>query len=83
MIIGDIMNSIEERILTVLEKLKPYLQSDGGDVEFVKYEDGIVYVRFVGACQNCPMLDQTLKEGIEVALIEEIPEVISVLNINN
>jgi len=75
---GDIMNNIEERILEVLNKLKPYLQNDGGDIEFVKFEDGIVYVKFMGACQHCPMLDQTLKDGIEMALTEEIPEVIGV-----
>ncbi len=69
------MDKVETKILDVLEKLKPYLKNDGGDVEFIKYEDGIVYVRFMGACQSCPMLDQTLKEGIEMALMVEIPEV--------
>ena len=77
------MKDIEQKILDVIERLKPYLRNDGGDIEFVKFEDGIVYVKFLGACSHCHMLDVTLKEGIEVALTEEIPEVIKVINIKD
>jgi Fe-S cluster biogenesis protein NfuA len=77
------MNDVEKRIITVLEKLKPYLANDGGGVEFVKFEDGIAYVRFMGACKGCYMIDQTLKDGIEMALTEEIPEVIEVRKIED
>ncbi|MEG2378582.1 MAG: NifU family protein, partial [Bacilli bacterium] len=49
---------------------------------FVKYEDGIVYVKMMGACSNCSMLDFTLKDGLESAIKEEVPEVIEVININ-
>jgi len=71
---------IEEKIEDILDKLRPFLINDGGNIEFLRYEDGIVYVRFLGACSNCHMLDITLTEGIEAALINEIPEVIKVIN---
>ena len=64
-----------EKIKTALDKVRPSLQADGGDVEFVGYEDGIVKVRLQGACAGCPMSQMTLKMGIEKMLKEEIPEV--------
>ena len=70
---------LEENIKEVLNTLRPYLQNDGGDIEFVEYKDGIVYVRFLGACATCHLLDVTLKEGVELALTTEIPEVIEVI----
>ena len=63
----------------VIEKVRPYLQNDGGDVEFKRYENGVVYVKLVGACSNCPMAMMTLHDGIENALINEVPEVIKVV----
>ncbi len=71
---------IVEKIKEVINKLRPYLQNDGGDVEFKKYENGVVYVSLVGACSNCPMATMTLQDGIEEALTTEIPEVIKVVN---
>ena len=71
------MNQIEE-IKTVIHKLRPYLQRDGGDIEFVGFEDGIVYVRMHGACVGCSALDATLKDGVEQILIEEVPGVLEV-----
>jgi len=65
---------IEEKIKEVIEKIKPILQNDGGNIEFVNFEAGIVYVKVSGVCMHCYMLDQTL-EGIEMALMSEIPEV--------
>ena len=76
------MNEIESKIIEVINKLRPYLINDGGDIEFIKFEDGKVYVKVYGACSNCAMLDETLKEGVEAALTSEIPEVIEVININ-
>lgn len=55
--------------------------ADGGDIEFIKYEDNIVYVKMSGACSECHMLDLTLKDGIETMLIEEIPEIKGVINL--
>jgi len=59
----------------VLDKIRPALQADGGDVELVDVEGGVVKVRLTGACGGCPMATMTLKGGIEVALKEEIPSV--------
>jgi len=70
------------KIKAVLDKIRPYLENDGGNVEFKKYENGVVYVSLIGACSNCPMASLTLKEGIENALINEVPEVIKVVNEN-
>lgn len=72
---------IEEKIKEIIEELRPFLNSDGGDIEFVKYENHIVYIKMHGACSNCQMLDFTLKDGIENTLKEEIPEIESVVNI--
>ena len=66
---------VEKRINEEIERLRPYLQNDGGNIEFVKFEDGIVYVRLTGACAGCSLIDVTLKEGIEEILTSEIPEV--------
>lgn len=57
----------------VIEKLRPFLQRDGGDCELVSVEDGIVGVRLMGACGSCPGATMTLKHGIERALMEELP----------
>ena len=75
------MNETEKQIVEILEKLRPYLQRDGGDVEYVKFEDGIVYVQMLGACGGCASMDSTLKDGIEQILLEEVPGVIGVENI--
>ena len=72
---------IENKIKEEIDKLKLYIQSDGGDIEFVKYEDGKVYIKLLGACANCSMIDYTLKDGIEEVLINEIPEVKEVINV--
>lgn len=70
---------ILESINSVINKVRPYLQNDGGDVEFKRFENGVVYVTLVGACSNCPMALMTLQDGIENALINEVPEVIKVI----
>ncbi|MFY9422082.1 MAG: NifU family protein [Acholeplasmataceae bacterium] len=71
----------EKQVRTILAKIRPYLQRDGGDIEFVKIEDGIVYVRLLGACVGCPSVNLTLKDGIEAILLEEVPGIIGVENI--
>lgn len=71
---------MEDKIKKVLDKLRPYLNNDGGDILFKRFENGVVYVKLIGACSNCPMAKQTLEEGIEQALVNEIPEVIKVVN---
>ncbi|MFY0544767.1 MULTISPECIES: NifU family protein [Brevibacillus] len=62
-----------DQVQEVLDKLRPYLQRDGGDVQLVDVEDGIVKLRLMGACGSCPSSTITLKAGIERALLEEIP----------
>ena len=67
--------TIEEQIIDILEVIRPYLNGDGGDVEFVRYEDGIAYVRLTGACQGCMSADVTLNDGIKDLLVENIPDI--------
>ena len=71
----------EEKIIEIIDKLRPFLISDGGNIEFVKYENNIVYIKMMGACANCQMLDFTLKEGIEAAIMNEVPEVSEVVTV--
>ena len=70
----------EEKIIEVLNKIRPYIENDGGNIIFNKYENGVVYVSLTGACSHCPMADNTLNDLIEQALTTEIPEVIKVVN---
>lgn len=72
---------IEERVKVLIEKMRPFLISDGGDLEFVKLEDNIVYVKLSGACKDCSLIDVTLKDGIEEMIINELPEIKEVRNI--
>jgi len=66
---------MKDKVAKVLEEIRPALQADGGDVELVGVEDGVVKVRLRGACAGCPMSQMTLKMGIEKKLKYEIPEV--------
>ncbi|ENQ3080171.1 NifU family protein [Bacillus pseudomycoides] len=70
--------NLHEQVVEVLDKLRPFLLRDGGDVELVDIEDGIVKLRLLGACGSCPSSTITLKAGIERALLEEVPGVIEV-----
>jgi len=72
---------LKEKVEAALERIRPVLQADGGDVELVEIgEDGIVKVRLKGACAGCPMSQMTLKQGIESTLKQEIPEVKEVIS---
>ena len=75
------MSKVETKIIEIINTLKPFLQSEGGDIEFIKYKNNIVYIKMLGACSNCEMLDFTLKDGIETAIKSEIPEVVEVINL--
>lgn len=68
---------MKDKVLDVINKLKPFLQSDGGDIELVDVDEknGIVKVKLKGACSACPMSIVTLKEGVEVKIKQEVPEV--------
>lgn len=73
------MQRNEEQIIKEIEmeisKIQPFMMSEGGILEFVKYEDGIAYVHLGGACASCGLIDITLKEGIEQIITAAIPEV--------
>lgn len=69
---------MEEQVKKFIEDVRPSLQADGGDVEFVKCEGNIAYVKLKGSCNGCPMARATLKNGIERYLKNNIPELESV-----
>ena len=69
---------MKEKVQAVIEKLRPMLKADGGDVELVEVDGAVVKVRLKGACAGCPMSQMTLKNGIERLLRKEIPEIESV-----
>jgi Fe-S cluster biogenesis protein NfuA len=75
-LIGE--NKMREKVEGALKEIRPSLQADGGDVELVGVENGIVKVRLTGACGGCPMSQMTLKQGIERYIKEAIPEISSV-----
>ena len=72
----------EAKVKEIIEKIRPFLINDGGDIEFVKIEDDIVYIKMIGACAGCAMLDFTLKDGIEAAIISEVENIKAVINID-
>jgi len=73
--------SIRERVKKALERVRPYLQSDGGDIELIEVTDDLsVKVRLTGACHGCPYSMQTLKAGVEQAIMKEVPEIKRVIS---
>ena len=72
---------IEKQVKEIIEKIRPYIQRDGGDIQYVRFEDGIVYVQMLGACVGCGAIDSTLKDGVEAILLEEAPGIIGVEHI--
>jgi len=73
---------LETKVKNVLEQIRPYLQADGGDVEFIEMtEDKVVNIRLLGMCGNCPYSQMTLKNGIEAAVKRILPEITSVESI--
>ncbi len=72
------MENQDKQIIETLDKIRPFIQRDGGDIEFKKFENGVVYVKMHGACQGCSFIDLTIKETIEVILQEEVPGVAKV-----
>ena len=66
---------MEEKVLKVIDELRPFLMNDGGNIEYVKIENNILYITLQGACANCPMQEITLKEGIEKIIMDRVPEI--------
>ena len=73
---------MKEKVEATLDRIRPQLQADGGDVELVSIDEGVVKVRLKGACGGCPMSQMTLKNGIERILKQYVPEVVSVESVN-
>lgn len=73
---------MEEKIFEVLETIRPYINSDGGDIEFIKYDEGYVYIKLHGACSDCEWADETIQNGIYDALASEIPEIKGVIKVD-
>lgn len=71
----------QQQVDAIISKIRPYILRDGGDIEVLKIEDGLVYVKMMGACDGCMALDVTLKQGIERMLLENIPGIIGVVNL--
>ncbi len=69
---------IVDRVEKALEELRPRLQADGGDIEFLGVDNGVVKVKLTGACAGCPMSTMTLKMGVEQHLKKRIPEIVEV-----
>ncbi len=74
-------NDIEKEIIDKIDDIRVFLNIEGGDIEFIKYEDGYVYVKLTGQCAHCAFLDNTLKDTVESYLKEEIPEIEGVINV--
>lgn len=67
------MEDLKPAVEKALAKIRPLLQRDGGDIELIGVDDGIVKVRLTGACKGCPMSQMTLKQGVERLLLQEVP----------
>ena len=72
----------EKEIIAIIDELRPYINMDGGDIEFVKYEDNFLYIKLTGACQDCMFQDNTINEGILDYFKSKIPDIEGVININ-
>lgn len=72
---------MREKIEEVLDRLRPMLMADGGNIELIDFKDGEVFVHLVGACGMCPSSTMTLKMGVERALCESLPEVKRVVQV--
>ncbi len=70
-----------EKIINCINMLRPYINADGGDIEFIKYEDKYVYVKFHGACASCGSIDYTIKDVLYNAIKDDVPEVEGVINV--
>ncbi len=73
------MSEMEEKIKEALNEIRPALQADGGDIEYLGVEDGYVKVRLVGACSGCPSSTITLQMGVERAIRQRVPEIKGVI----
>jgi Fe-S cluster biogenesis protein NfuA len=75
------LKSIKEKVVKALNRVRPYLQNDGGDIDLIEITDDLtVKVKLTGACHGCPFAMQTLKAGVEQAIMQEVPEIKNVIS---
>ena len=72
---------MENKIKELIDDLRIYLNMDGGDIEFVKYDNNILYVKLTGACAECMLQDETLNDNLLQAIKEEVPEIKEIINV--
>lgn len=72
----------KEKIKKTIDGIRPYINLDGGDIEFIDIKENIVYIKLSGNCTNCLMQDETLNSGLLKIIQEECPEITSIININ-
>jgi len=73
---------MENKIIEIIEKLRPYLNMDGGDIEYLKFEDGYIYIRLMGACSECIFQDNTINDTLLNFFQSEIPEIKGIINVS-
>ncbi len=73
---------MEEKIKELIEKMRPYLNMDGGDIEYIKYEDGYIYVKLIGACSDCMYQDSTINDSLLDFFKSEIPDIKGIINVS-
>lgn len=73
---------MEEKLKSLIDDIRPYLIMDGGDIEFVKYEDGYLYVKLSGSCQNCIYQDNTINDTLLDFFKETVPELKGIINVD-
>ena len=71
---------MEEKITEIIEKMRPYINMDGGDIEYIKYEDNFLYIKLTGACAGCLYQDNTINDNLLEFFQEEIPEIKGIIN---
>lgn len=75
-------NEVIEQIKEIINSIRPYINMDGGDIEFIRYEDNYVFVKLTGACVECGLIDSTINDSLASTLQNEIPEIKGVINID-
>lgn len=76
-------DEVYDNVKRIINHIRPYIMGDGGDVQLVKVEDNVVYIRMLGACVGCTLIDVTLNEGIKNWIMEEVPAIKDVIMVDD
>lgn len=80
---NQVKHPLTDKVVNIIDQIRPYLQNDGGDISFVRItEDNVVEVQLQGACHSCPMATQTMRNGVEATVLKYVPEIKAVIAIN-